>query len=156
MMRKYLYSCIEFNGLHCTLKYPKEPSVDKSSLFFDAGWMIKGDYATVEVIAIYMDRNVLCFHVRYVYESNNDSRYPLYKHYQLHPDHDDGTQSTTPLHITLWTDKDTYPVESGTRLRDFLNGKSAIDCNYVTLDKPMVIKGRTNLIEAEEPVEIES
>ena len=154
--RKYLYSCIEFNGLHCTLKYPSEPSIERSDFFFDANWMTVNDYASVEVIAIYMDREVLCFHVRYVYDSNNDSKYPLYKHYQLHPSHTDGTQSTTPLHITLWTDEGTHPVESGTRLRDFLNGKTHIDCNYVILDTPMLIRGRTKLVEAKKPVEIKS
>ena len=155
-MKKYLYSCIEFNGLHCTLKYPKHPSVEKSSFFFDANWMTKGDYAQVEVIAIYMDKKVLCFHVKYVYDSNNKSKYPLYKYYQLHPDHDDGTQTPIPLHITLWTAEGTKPVESGIRLKKFLDGKSSVDCNYVTLDKPIVIKGNTKLVEADEPLEIES
>tara|TARA_R100000458_G_C8273375_1_gene248250 strand:- start:2295 stop:2756 length:462 start_codon:yes stop_codon:yes gene_type:complete len=152
-MTKYLYSMVDFgNGLHTTIRYASTPQPLKEDFFFPSGWMCEGDAVEIEAFAIYKDTQVMCFHVRRVYKHDDVT---LYNHNQLCEIAGKNGLSTTPLHITLWTDEDVKPVQSGRRLRRFLNSYSYPNSSYTLLEKPISFLGRVKLVEAEEEEVVE-
>ena len=149
-MTKYLYSMVDFgNGLHTTIRYASTPHSAKAAFFFPSGWMCEGDACEMEAFAVYKDTQVMCFHVRRVYKHDDVT---LYNHNQLCEVDGINGLSITPLHITLWTDEDVKPVQSGKRLRRFLNSYSYPSASYTLLEKPIIFRGRVRLVEDKQEV----